>query len=102
MNFVRTQYISVVRIRLLLIIPHYRYAAVWADMVMNGEFEVTQNGNRLGFLCDGAFFGEISLLDDSFGSLMTRTVVSVTDSHLCFISAVSRLDVGCYSKPQSG
>lgn len=60
-------------------------------MIMNGEFEVTQNGDRLGFLSDGAFFGEVAVLDDSLGSKRTRSVVSVTDSHLCIITAVSRL-----------
>ena len=66
-------------------------------MVMNGELEVTQAGNRLGFLSDGAFFGEVAILDLKDGYQRTRTVTAVIESHLCFISVVSCLDILCYS-----
>jgi hypothetical protein len=29
--------------------------------VIQGEVEVTVNGERLGFLADGSFFGEVSI-----------------------------------------
>jgi hypothetical protein len=73
--------------------------AVWADIVMAGELEVTQDNQRLGFLPEGAFFGEVAVLDEKFGSERTRTVTSITDSQLCIITAVSRAGVGCYPKP---
>ena len=37
-------------------------------MLMTGELEVRKQGQRLGFLSDGAFFGEVPILDDSMGS----------------------------------
>jgi CRP-like cAMP-binding protein len=60
-------------------------------LVISGEVEVLSNKSRLGFLSEGAFFGEISVLDDSSGSrIRTRTVRSVTDStELCYITADS-------------
>lgn len=60
-------------------------------MVMNGEVEVLGNGEKLGYLTEGAFFGEAPVLDDFPGAeVRTRTVVSVTDStELCFITKES-------------
>ena len=57
-------------------------------MVMTGEVEVLANGQRLGFLAEGAFFGEVPVLDNTSGAeRRTRTVRSVTDStELCFIT----------------
>ena len=56
-------------------------------MLMVGELEVTQRNERLGFLSDGAFFGEVPLLDDSEDSeLRQRTVTTMTESKLCFIT----------------
>ena len=56
-------------------------------MLIQGELEVTQNGARLGFLSDGAFFGEVPLLDTGSpdSEVRSRTVVTMTDSKLCFI-----------------
>ena len=55
-----------------------------------GELEVTQQGERLGFLSDGAFFGEVPILDDTTGSdIRARTITAMTDSRLCFIHADS-------------
>ena len=55
-------------------------------MLMVGELEVTQGGQRLGFLSDGAFFGELPILDTSTGSqVRTRTITAMTDSKLCFV-----------------
>jgi len=57
-------------------------------MLMVGELEVTQGGQRLGFLSDGAFFGEVPILDESTGSeIRARTITAMTDSKLCFITA---------------
>ena len=57
-------------------------------MVMSGEVEVLTGGRRLGFLAEGAFFGEVPVLDHTSGSeRRTRTVRSVTDStELCFLT----------------
>eukprot|EP01048_Picozoa_sp_COSAG05_P011647 COSAG05_NODE_1112_length_5856_cov_11.397082_2_plen_976_part_00 len=62
-------------------------------MIMSGEVEVTErrgnNDERLGFLSEGAFFGEAPVLgmDDTSGSeLRLRTVRAVTDSELCFLT----------------
>ena len=57
-------------------------------MVMSGEVEVMTGGQRLGFLAEGAFFGEVPVLDSTGGAeKRTRTVRSVTDStELCFIT----------------
>ena len=49
---------------------------------------------RLGFLSEGAFFGEAPVLaakDDTFMQLRKRTVRAVTTSELCFLT---RGDVG--------
>ncbi len=57
-------------------------------MLMSGELEVSQNGQRLGFLSDGAFFGEVPIIDNSTGSeTRKRTVTAMTDSKLCFVPA---------------
>ena len=57
-------------------------------MLMTGELEVRKQGQRLGFLSDGAFFGEVPILDDSMGSqIRLRTITAMTDSRLCFITA---------------
>ena len=31
-------------------------------ILVTGELEISQGGARLGFLCDGAFFGEVPIL----------------------------------------
>lgn len=61
---------------------------------MNGEVEVKRLGQRLGFLSDGAFFGEPPMLGDKLIGERTRTVEAITDVHLCFITAVRRPDWG--------
>jgi hypothetical protein len=44
-------------------------------------------GERLGFLSDGAFFGETPILDSSSGGeVRRRTVTAMTDCKLCFLS----------------
>ena len=56
-------------------------------MLMSGEVEVSVRGERLGFLSEGAFFGEVPVLSDASGSEMrSRTVTSVADSELCYIT----------------
>eukprot|EP01052_Picozoa_sp_SAG31_P033732 SAG31_NODE_3852_length_3817_cov_6.007800_3_plen_81_part_00 len=57
-------------------------------MVMNGEVEVLAHGEKLGYLTEGAFFGEAPVLDDFAGAeVRTRTVISVTDfTELCFLT----------------
>ena len=56
-------------------------------MVMKGEVEVLTGGQRLGFLAEGAFFGEVPVLDYTSGAeRRTRTVKSVTETELCFIT----------------
>ena len=57
-------------------------------MVMAGEVEVMRDGERLGFLSEGAFFGEVPVLDSTPGAeRRTRTVRSVTDNtELCYIT----------------
>lgn len=63
-------------------------------MLMVGELEVTQHGQRLGFLSDGAFFGEVPILDASTGSeVRTRTITAMTDSKLCFVTAADIADL---------
>ena len=57
-------------------------------MLMVGELEVISKGQRLGFLSDGAFFGEVPILDDSAGSeVRTRTIIAMTDCRMCFLRA---------------
>ena len=64
-------------------------------MVMSGEVEVVRDGERLGFLSEGAFFGELPVLTPperpTPGSeRRTRTVRSVTDNtELCYITKES-------------
>lgn len=66
-------------------------------MLMHGECEVTSGGIRLGFLSDGSFFGEVPLLErGTFGGARRRTVTAIVETHLCFITPVSRLDVDLY------
>ena len=60
---------------------------------MNGECEVSADGNRLGFLSDGSFFGEVPFLDDTFSMARTRTVTAITDSRICFITGVSLVNI---------
>jgi len=56
-------------------------------VLITGELEITCNQLRLGFLSDGAFFGETPLLDSSSeAEERRRTVTAVTDSKLCFIT----------------
>ena len=52
-----------------------------------GELEVTCNKVRLGFLSDGAFFGETPLLEvASEAERRRRTVTAMTACKLCFIT----------------
>ena len=64
-------------------------------MIMTGEVEVLSGTQRLGFLSEGAFFGEVPVLDDSsLAEKRTRTVRSVTDStELCFITRAQMDDL---------
>jgi CRP-like cAMP-binding protein len=56
-------------------------------MLMKGDVEVSVRGERLGFLSEGAFFGEVPVLSEDSGSeIRTRTVTAVTDSELCYIT----------------
>eukprot|EP01050_Picozoa_sp_SAG11_P033062 SAG11_NODE_11047_length_787_cov_1.039244_1_plen_261_part_11 len=56
-------------------------------MLMSGEVEVSVSNKRLGFLSEGAFFGEVPVLAAESGSeIRTRTVTAVTESELCFIT----------------
>jgi CRP-like cAMP-binding protein len=71
-------------------------------IIMNGEVEVTvrddtvphidagqQKQRRLGFLSEGAFFGEAPVLaarDDTSMQLRMRTVRAVANSELCFLT----------------
>ena len=55
-------------------------------MLLSGELEITQRGERLGFLSDGAFFGETPILDASSGAeVRRRTVQAMVDCKLCYI-----------------
>jgi CRP-like cAMP-binding protein len=55
-------------------------------ILINGELEITAGGERLGFLSDGAFFGETPVLDETAHSeVRRRTVTAMVDSKLCFI-----------------
>ena len=46
-----------------------------------------KDGHRMGFLGEGAFFGEPAVLSDSSGSeTRSRTVVAVTQCELCFLT----------------
>ena len=59
-------------------------------MLMKGEVEMRQKGARLGFLGEGAFFGEIPVLADGDGSeTRVRTVRAVTACELCFLTRAS-------------
>lgn len=60
-------------------------------MVLSGELEVIKGRGgkmrRLGFLSDGSFFGEASILSEARSMEMrTRTIKAVTDSELCFLT----------------
>ena len=66
-------------------------------MLMDGEVEVLENRPsldgppeevRLGFLSEGAFFGEAPVLgrDESGIELRIRTVRAVTECELCYLS----------------
>ena len=55
-------------------------------MLLSGELEITARGERLGFLSDGAFFGESPILDpSSTAEVRRRTVQAMVDSKLCYI-----------------
>lgn len=55
-------------------------------MLLEGELEITSHGERLGFLSDGAFFGETPILDDSAqAEVRRRTVTAMVDCKLGFI-----------------
>lgn len=54
--------------------------------VIRGEVEIIQDGEQLGFLPEGSFFGESALIDDDEGSeIRTRTVKAMTECELCFL-----------------
>ena len=55
-------------------------------LLLSGELEITANGERLGFLSDGAFFGETPILDDaSYAEIRRRTVIAMVDCKLCYL-----------------
>ena len=64
-------------------------------MVMSGEVEVLEDNNRLGFLSEGAFFGESPIL--GFGEAGTetrrRTVKAVTETELCYVTRDSIVEI---------
>ena len=56
-------------------------------LLMHGEVEVLKNGERLGFLSSGSFFGEVPILSDASGSeIRDRTVRAVTDCEFCYLT----------------
>ena len=56
-------------------------------MLLKGEVEMSQDGCRLGFLGEGAFFGERAVLSEASGSeTRVRTVRAVTTCELCFLT----------------
>jgi CRP-like cAMP-binding protein len=64
-------------------------------MLLRGELEITVRGERLGFLSDGAFFGETPVLDhSSSGELRRRTVTAMTDCKLCFLNKHAIKELG--------
>ncbi len=55
-------------------------------LLLSGELEITANGERLGFLSDGAFFGETPILDDaSHAEIRRRTVTAMVECKLCYL-----------------
>eukprot|EP01048_Picozoa_sp_COSAG05_P019714 COSAG05_NODE_3163_length_2276_cov_1.106569_3_plen_373_part_00 len=55
--------------------------------LMTGEVEMSANGTRLGFLAEGAFFGELAVLSHSSNAeKRVRTVRAVTKCELCFLT----------------
>lgn len=55
-------------------------------LLLSGELEITANDERLGFLSDGAFFGETPILDDaSYAEIRRRTVTAMVDCKLCYL-----------------
>eukprot|EP01043_Picozoa_sp_COSAG02_P024418 COSAG02_NODE_1333_length_13206_cov_221.257801_10_plen_262_part_00 len=55
-------------------------------LLLSGELEITVNGERLGFLSDGAFFGETPILDDaSHAEIRRRTVTAMVECKLCYL-----------------
>jgi signal-transduction protein with cAMP-binding, CBS, and nucleotidyltransferase domain len=70
----------------------YSEGSVGKEMyvLITGELEVTVNDTRLGFLSDGAFFGETPLLDNSpEAERRRRTVTAMIECKLCFITKES-------------
>lgn len=70
-------------------------------MVMSGEVEVSENQVRLGFLSEGAFFGEAPILGfgEAGSEMRRRTVKAVTETELCYITRDSIADV-CGDYPE--
>ncbi len=67
----------------------YAEGSVGQEMyiLITGELEITADGVRLGFLSDGAFFGETPLLDrSSEAERRRRTVTAMIECKLCFIA----------------
>jgi len=63
-------------------------------ILVSGECEISSKNERLGFLADGAFFGEVPLLDQSTGAeVRMRTVVAMTDCQLCFLERAKIMQV---------
>ena len=82
-------------------------------MLLRGEVEVTKEQSehfvdekgkvftkvehlRLGFLGEGAFFGEAGVLAETVGSgaeIRTRTVTAVVDSEFCYLTREALMDV---------
>ena len=75
----------------------YREGSVGKEMylVLNGELEITARGAHLGFLSDGAFFGETVILEsDAAAEVRRRTVTAVVDCRLAYISKDAVNDLG--------
>jgi CRP-like cAMP-binding protein len=63
-------------------------------MLIKGEVEMLADGTRMGFLGDGAFFGETAVLSaDSGSETRSRTVIAVTKCELCFLRKESMLEL---------
>ena len=66
---------------------------------MKGEVEMLHQGARLGFLAEGAFFGETGVLVDGTGSeTRIRTVRAVTECELCFLERCARVYFHCTTR----
>eukprot|EP01045_Picozoa_sp_COSAG04_P018807 COSAG04_NODE_1769_length_5627_cov_1.496201_4_plen_67_part_00 len=61
--------------------------------LMSGEVVVEQDGDQLGFLPEGSFFGESALIDTGEGSeIRTRTIKAMTE---CAAPVSPRISAFC-------